>query len=302
MDKQIKKSSDSANKLSKNTSKIKGHLASARSGTSGLNLGFNNARKFAKKMTSHLKVGLGQIIKMAGALFGLRNIYNILRNTANAWLGSQNTQAQQLSANIEYMKYALGSALAPVIETIVNLIYQALKGVQSLIYALTGVNIFANASAKAYASMANSAKDTQKSMQGVADIDEIHNIQQDNGSSGGIAPDFDLSGIETADWAQKLIDNIKDGNWYELGSTVSEKINETLEKIPWNKIKQTSENVGKNLGEFINGGVKNTNWSLVGGTIAEGVNTAFRFLKGFLEKTDFRELRKSFNGNYKRSH
>ena len=59
------------------------------------------------KMGSSIKSGIGHVIKYAGALFSLRSIYNVLRNSANAWLSSQNAGAQQLSANIEYMKYAL---------------------------------------------------------------------------------------------------------------------------------------------------------------------------------------------------
>ena len=56
------------------------------------------------------------------------------------------------------MKYAMGSALAPVIQFVTNLVYQLMKAIQSVAYALTGVNIFAKASASSYASMAGSAK------------------------------------------------------------------------------------------------------------------------------------------------
>ncbi|MBR1653500.1 MAG: hypothetical protein IJ690_00885, partial [Clostridia bacterium] len=292
---QVKKSTSNGNKLSNTIQQVKKHLSGAGNGSKLISSGLNKAKSMASNVTAHLKVGLGQILKIAGSLIGLRAIYSGLRSVASSWLSSQNVQAQQLNTNIEYMKYALGSSLQPVIETIVSLIYQALKGVQSLIYALTGVNIFANASAKAYASMASGAKSAQKATQGLADIDEIHNIQQDNGSSSGgsgsgSTPNFDLSGIETADWAQKLIDNIKNGNWYEIGATIGNKINDSLEKIPWNNIKDTAGQIGKNLGQFINGGVANTNWELVGKTAAEGVNTAFRFLKNFLETTDFKSL------------
>lgn len=291
----VKKSTSNGNKLSNAIQQVKKHLAGVGNGTRAISNGLNRARSMASHVTSHLKVGLGQILKIAGSLIGIRAMYSGLRSVASSWLSSQNAQAQQLQTNIDYMKNALGSSLQPVIETIVNLIYQALKGVQSLIYALTGVNIFANASAKAYASMANNAKNTQKAMQGVADIDEIHNIQQDNSANGsgsgeGIAPNFDLSGVQTDNWMQKLIGNIKDGKWYEIGASIGKKINESLEKIPWEDIKEKAGKIGKNLGDFINGGVQNTNWELVGGTIAEGVNTAFKFLKNFLETTDFKSL------------
>ena len=278
-------------KLSGIIKQIGSFLSGAGKNANKLRTGLDGAKNIANKVKGHLKVGLGQIMKIAGSLIGLRAIYSGLQSVANSWLSSQNAQAKQLSTNIEYMKFALGSALKPVIETIVNLIYQALKGVQSLIYALTGVNIFANASAKAYTSMANSAKNAQKATQALADIDEIHNIQEnsDSGSSGGSgAPNFDLATINPMpDFLSKLMDNIKNGNWYEIGASIGDKINETLEKIPWEKIKEKAGNCGKNLAEFINGGVHKTDWKLVGGTLAEGVNTAFSFLGNFLKTADF---------------
>ncbi len=278
-------------KLSGIIKQIGSFLSGAGKNANKLRTGLDGAKNIANKVKGHLKVGLGQIMKIVGSLIGLRAIYSGLQSVANSWLSSQNAQAKQLSANIEYMKFALGSALKPVIETIVNLIYQALKGVQSLIYALTGVNIFANASAKAYTSMANSAKNAQKATQALADIDEIHNIQEnsDSGSSGGSgALNFDLSTINPMpDFLSKLMDNIKNGNWYEIGASIGYKINETLEKIPWEKIKEKAGNCGKNLAEFINGGVHKTDWKLVGGTLAEGVNTAFSFLGNFLKTADF---------------
>lgn len=296
----LKKSTTQGNRLASAVHKIKNHLHSSRSGSNALSVGLSKASSVASAVSGKLKVGLGQIIKMAGALIGLRSIYNVLRNAASSWLSSQNTQAQQLQANIDYMKYALGSALAPVIETIVNLIYQALKGVQSLIYALTGVNIFANASAKAYASMAKSANSASKATESLnpSDIDEVHNIQEDKGSDGnggsggGIAPNFDLGGIDTANWS-KLIDNIKNGNWYEIGATIGTKINESLEKIPWEKIKTTAGNIGKNIASFLNGGISSTDWKLVGGTLAEGINTAITFVGDFLKTFNFSETGKA---------
>lgn len=293
----LKSSNTHGKKLSNTVQQIKKHLSGAGNGSKLISSGLSKAKSMASNVTAHLKVGLGQILRIAGSLIGLRAIYSGLRSVASSWLSSQNVQAQQLNTNIEYMKYALGSSLQPVIETIVNLIYQALKGVQSLIYALTGVNIFANASAKAYASMAKSAKKAKDETLKVADIDEIHNIQEDKDSSGSGAgtPSFDLSGIETADWLQKLIDNIKNGNWYEIGATIGTKINETLEKIPWDKIKRTASNAGKNVAQFLNGGIETTDWKLVGGTIAEGVNTAINFAHSFVTTFNWKAFGKSIS-------
>lgn len=194
-----------------------------------------------RQIGTGFKQGLIHILKYAGALFSLQTIYSALSNSANAWLSSQNSAAQQLNANIEYMKYSMGSALAPVIEYVVNLVYQLMKAIQSVVYALSGVNIFANASAKAYSSMASSAKEANKETKQLAGVhSEINNIQSNdsssNGSSGGsLTPSFDLSQIDNqmSPLAKKLYDFFKPlvDSWNAYGASLVEQIKTTASQI-----------------------------------------------------------------------
>lgn len=194
-----------------------------------------------KQMGTGFKKGLIHILKYAGALFSLQSIYSGLSNIANTWLSSQNSGAQQLSANIEYMKYAMGSALAPAIQFVINLIYQLMKAIQSVIYALTGINIFANASAKAYSNMAGSAKKAAKETKQLAGVhDEINNIQEtnpDGGSGGGgsIAPNFDLSQVDSqmSAFAQKLYNFFKPlvDSWNTYGTELVNQIKTTASQV-----------------------------------------------------------------------
>lgn len=300
---QTSKTATIQNKLSSFFSVFKQKIEQVKTSARKLGTAFKQMPKTGQNITSSLrgmggslKAGLGQIFKIAGALFGLQTIYSTLRSAASTWLSSQNSQAKQLSANIDYMKYALGSTLAPVIQYIVNLIYQALKGVQSLIYALTGVNIFANASAKAYSNMANSAKSAGKATKALnpGDIDEVHNIQDDNSGSGGnggagsVMPNIDLGQVDTK--LNAFLKKIKDGKWYEAGAEIGKKLNESLRKIPWTKIKETAGNIGKGIAEFINGGIENIDWNLVGSTLGEGLNTAIIFLKKFVTTLNFASI------------
>ena len=162
-----------------------------------------------KQMGAGMKHGLGHILKYAGALFSLRGIYSILSNSASAWLNSQNAGAQQLKANIDYLKYSMGSALAPAIQFITKLMYNLLKAIQSVVYALFRVNIFANASSKAYGSMAGSAKKAKNETKALAGIhDELNNITNNDteSGSGSPAPSFDLSTIDydMTSWIDKI--------------------------------------------------------------------------------------------------
>lgn len=193
-----------------------------------------------KQMGTGFKKGLIHILKYAGALFSLQSIYSGLSNIANTWLSSQNAGAQQLSANIEYMKYAMGSALAPAIQLVINLIYQLMKAIQSVVYALTGINIFANASAKAYSNMAGSAKKAAKETKQLAGVhDEINNIQETNpesGSGGGsVSPSFDLSQVDSqmSAFAQKLYEFFKPlkDSWDIYGPQLVEQIKTTASQV-----------------------------------------------------------------------
>lgn len=270
-----------------------GAIANTTSGVANRVVGvaseFKKVNIESKNIKRQLKYGLGHIMKYAGALLSIRGMYSALNSAAHAWLGSQNKEAKQLSANLDYMKYAVGSALAPIIEGIVNLIYQALKGIQSMIYALTGVNIFAKASSKSYASMAKNAKKTKEETKQLVGVhSEINNIQDSKSSDSGTAtPSFDLSQIDTA---SNLIDKIKNADWFSIGQDIGKKINEALDKIPWEQIKSKASSAGKNIAEFINGAVAGTDWKKVGSTLGEGVNTVFAFLKSFLENTDFSSI------------
>lgn len=303
LNQETNKTATTQNKLSSFFSNFKQKIEQTKTSAEKIGTAFKQMPKTGQNITrslrgmgSSLKAGLGQIFKIAGALFGLQTIYSTLKSAASTWLSSQNSQAKQLSANIDYMKYALGSTLAPVIQYIVNLVYQALKGVQSLIYALTGVNIFANASAKAYSNMANSAKSAGKATKALnpGDIDEVHNIQDDNSGSGGnggagsVMPNIDLGQVDTK--LNAFFKKIKDGKWYEAGAEIGKKLNESLRKIPWTKIKETAGNIGKGIAEFINGGIENIDWNLVGSTLGEGLNTAIIFLKKFVTTLNFASI------------
>lgn len=260
---ELNKSNSFANRLKNAMQQVKKHMDSSGVSSKKISSGLSSAVGSVSKIGGALQIGLGQILKIAGALFSLRSIYSVLSNSARAWLSSQNAQAQQLSANIDYMKYALGSVLAPVIQWIVNLIYQALKGVQALIYALTGVNIFANASAKAYSNMAGSAKKAKDETKQLAGIhNEINNIQDTQGSDsggggGGATPNLDLGNLDGKFSAfaekvktvlSKLFEPMKNA-WDTYGQGVMESI-----KTSAIQIKGMFEAVGKSFNEvWLNG-------------------------------------------------
>ena len=307
---QTSKASTTQNKLSSFFGAFKQKVEQAKPSIASIGKSFNDMPKITQNVTNNikgmgtkLKSGLGHVLKYAGALFSLQSIYSTLSGCAQSWLSSQNAGAKQLSANIDYMKYAMGSAFAPVIQYVTNLVYQLMKAIQSVVYALFKVNIFANASAKSYASMAGSAKKASKETNKMADIDEIHNIQKDSDSSGGSggggsAPSFDLSKVNGMN--NSIIDAIKNGDWYSVGKEIGLKINEAMNNIPWDKIQNTAKKIGTNIALFLNGAIDTIDWNKVGNTFAQGLNTVvyagYQFVITFKWKNFGKAIGNAVNG------
>lgn len=289
---QISQTATTQNKLSSFFETFKQKIEQVKPSMSSIKNSFKGLPKITQNITNNIKgmgtglrQGIGNVMKYAMALFSLRSIYSVLSGCANTWLSSQNAGAKQLSANIEYMKYAMGSALAPVIQFVTNLVYQLMKAIQSVAYALTGVNIFAKASASSYASMAGSAKKAKNETKSLSNIhSEINNIQSndnsDSGNGGTIAPSFDLSGIDNT--PNSILDAIKNGDWYKVGVTIGEKLNDAMNSIPWDKIQNTAKKIGTNIAQFLNGFIATTDWKQVGNTIAQGINTAIYLAQSFV--------------------
>ena len=299
---EIEQTSTTQNKLSSFFGAFKQKIEQTKPSITSMKNSFSRMPKVTQNITNNiknigngLKNGLGNILKYAGALLSLKSIYSTLSNSANTWLSSQNAQAKQLSANIEYMKYAMGSALAPIIQYVTSLVYQLMKAIQSVAYALTGVNIFAKASASAYASMAGNAKKAKNETKALAGIhNEINNISDNNsdsGSGGSVTPSFDLSGIDNT--PNSIIDAIKNGNWYEVGSTIGQKLNDAMNSIPWESIQNTAKSIGTNIAQFLNGFIAKANWNQVGNTFAEGLNTVIYFGYNFVTNFDWKQFGKA---------
>lgn len=262
-------------------------------GTKKIKDGFDSITHKSNKFFDGNSVtsGLKKLMKYAFALFSIRGTYALLNSAANRWLSSSSAAAQQLSANIDYLKFATGSALAPVIEYLVNLVYSLLRGIQKVAYALTGVNIFAKATASSMASTAKSAKETAKSL---APFDELNVIDfgKSSGSGGGaVGPSLDLSKMD--DTTNSILEAIKRGDWYGVGMEIGKKINEALEKIDWGAIKERARQIATNIADLINGFVDGLDWSLLGRTVGEGINTGLIFADTFLTRTNFENIGRS---------
>lgn len=160
------------------------------------------------------------VIKKVGrwalAVFGIRSAYMFIRQA----MGVLSQYNEKIGTDIQYIRFALASALQPVIEKIIELVYKLLAYIGYIAKAWFGVDLFANASVKSFQRVNKSVKDTSKSAKELkkqlAGFDEM-NILQDNGSvgsgggGGGVSlptQDLsDLSNIEIPDWVKWIAEH-----------------------------------------------------------------------------------------------
>ena len=171
----------------------------------------NSLKNIGNSMEGIIK----KVTRWGLAVFGVRSAYMFIRQA----MSTLSQYDDKLATDIQYIRYALASALKPIIETIINLIYKLLAYIGYIAKEWFGINLFANASAKAFQKVNKGVKDTNKSskqlQKTLAGFDEM-NILQENGSvgtgggGGGVGlPTQDLSDLgkikipEWLDWIVK---------------------------------------------------------------------------------------------------
>lgn len=168
----------------------------------------------AESSFSNIGASIGKIIKKTAvwalAIFGIRSAYSAVQKA----VGILSQYDTQLATDIEYIQFALASTLKPIIDWLVKAIYQILGYVGSLIQSITGINIFANATAKAFNKTTKEAKKLKKELTGIDKINKLSSTNAD--TSGTKTPSFDLSKLNTKldlssamDSVNKFIDNTK---------------------------------------------------------------------------------------------
>ena len=160
-------------------------------------------QKNIDKVGSSVSKTISKVGRWALAVFGVRSAYMFVRQSAST-LAQYN---EQIASDLEYMRFALASSLQPLIEGLINLAYKLLTYVNYIAQAWFGVNLFANASAKAMQKGASSAEKMKKSLSG---FDEM-NVINENGSVGALGglPSVDLSKMqgEVPSWIKWIADN-----------------------------------------------------------------------------------------------
>lgn len=274
------------------------------------------------------------LIRMA-----LRKVIDNAKNSLNDLTrqnSSVNESVSSIVSNFKYLGASITGAfspifgvIAPILDSIVEKCVSVINTIGQVFASLTGASTytFAKKVQTDYASSlddsAKSANDATKAVKEYENqllgFDEINKLSAptDSGSSGssgsgnsananGYEYVFDTATIESQynNWADKLKEAWNSGDFTEIGQIVGRKLNETLDNIPWDGIKEKCNKVARSVATFLNGFIAEADFGLIGSTIAEAINTAFETVYTFISKFNFDKFGEKtadlFNGAFEK--
>lgn len=164
--------------------------------------GYENVKNQLGKISDKTSDVVRKIGRWGLAIFSVRSAYMFIRQLSGT-LAQYDTQ---YGANLEYIRYLLAQAIAPVLQFLVSLAYKLLSYINAIAQAWFGVNLFSNASVKNFNKMAGSAKSIEKSLQnaGFDEMDVLTDTSSAGGGVGGATPSLGIEKVETPKWIDEI--------------------------------------------------------------------------------------------------
>lgn len=273
---------------------------------------------FAKTSTSGLNIGLKRVLAYA---LGIRTLFTAIQklkafategfgNLSKAG-GETQKNVENLSASLQYFKNALGSAIAPIYNTVapalskfIDMLAEAVNAFAKFIAVLTGKKLTVAKKSfegigSAIGGASGQAEELKRQLMGFDQIQKLDDIADSLGGGGSGGTNYgDMFTVEETDeavnkWAELVKKSWAEADFTEIGSIVGTKIENALTKIPWEKMQNTAGKIGSSVATFLNGAIEGDNgknWGIIGNTFAQGLNTAFTFGYNFVDKFNWKQF------------
>ena len=176
----------------------------------------SNVQKSIDNIGKSTSNAIKNVARWALGIFAIESAYGFVRQA----MSTVSQYNEQIATDVEYIRYALGSMLQPIIEGLIQLVFRLLTYINYIAQAWFGVNLFANASAKSFEknnkSLGNSVKSAKELNKQIASFDEMNVLNDTSSNSGGGAgsgaislPSMDLSQWqgEVPSWVQWIAEN-----------------------------------------------------------------------------------------------
>ena len=128
-----------------------------------------------------IKSIIGKISMLGIALLGVRSAWQLIRSAIN----DVKSTNEYVSGQIDGFKNMLATAIEPLIVQIVQWLSTAVTYVNAFIAALTGVDLIANANARAINKQAKATAGAAKAAAQLAGFDEMNKLSDNSGGGGG---------------------------------------------------------------------------------------------------------------------
>lgn len=278
-------------------------------------LGFGKQAKSAgASVLSFIKkaLGIGAVIALFNKMKslvqeGMPDLGNYSDRTAKD-LAILNGSLSQLKNSWAVAFAPILTVVAPMVQTLVNLITTACNALAMFFGALTGQStvsiatsglgdIAAGAASAADATGAanGAAQEYQRTLMGFDQINKLDdNKSSGGGGGGGVGGAGGFGTAEVANvysgWAEKLKEAWANADFTDIGSMLAIKINEALAAIPWDKIRETCLRVATSIGTFINGFIRDFDWGQLASTISTALITVMDTVTAFVQTVDWAEI------------
>ena len=176
----------------------------------------SNVQKYIDNIGNSTSNTIKHVARWALGIFAIESAYGFVRQA----MSSVSQYNEQIATDVEYIRYALGSMLQPIIEGLIQLAFRLLTYVNYIAQAWFGVNLFANASTKSFEknnkALGNSVKSAKELNKQIASFDEMNVLNDTSSNSGDGAgagaislPSMDLSQWqgEVPEWVKWIADN-----------------------------------------------------------------------------------------------
>lgn len=246
------------------------------------------------RLGKSLKTTFKNVFLIAGIYAAFRAIKNGFLEAAKAD-DEFSKSLNEIKANLSIAFTPILQAIMPALNTLMSGLASVTKSIAEFIAGLFGTTYKQSAEAtKKLRSVADTAKKAKLSTAG---IDEMNILSggDDNSSSGSEKQGIDYSSIdmsepELPDWAERLKDSIRSGDWAGVGAILAERVNSVFGSINWDKIQSSvNSGIGK-ITDGINGFLDNINWETLGDTLAGGLNTIAGAINTFYSKVKWDKL------------
>lgn len=242
-----------------------------------------------KKLSSTLKSTFKRVFIAASLYAAFRAIKDGLFDVIKAD-EAFNKSLNEVKANLAIAFTPIMQAIMPALNAMVSGLAAVTKQVAAFISGLFGKTYKESAEAtKKLKSLTDAAK---KAKLATAGIDEMNILSGDDEekSSGTDYSKLDMSEPELPDWAEKLKEKLRSGDWAGVGGMLANGINKALSSIDWDKVSsKVNTGVGK-IADGINGFLDNIDWDTLGDTLAGGLNTLSGAILTFNSRVNWDKL------------